>query len=107
MEKIKQRNLAEQIYKLCRQSPQGKVTTYREIAAALGTKGYQAIGQVLKKNPDPGTVPCFKIVKSTGEIGGYCGSDLKNISMKIEKLQKEGIVVREGKVDLGKCLFRF
>ncbi len=70
-------------------------------------KGYRAIGQVLRKNQNPEIVPCFKIVRSTGEIGGYGGSDVKNIVIKIKKLQEEGIVVKENKIDLEKFGFTF
>ena len=104
---MEKRNLAEQVYQLCKQVPKGKVTTYKEIAGVLGMSGFQAIGQILKKNPYPDIVPCFKIVKSSGEIGGYCGSNPKNISIKIQKLQKEGIVIKDNKVNLSKYLYRF
>lgn len=70
-------------------------------------KGYRAIGQVLKRNPNPNKVPCFKIVKSNGEIGGYCGSDAGNIAEKITKLEKEGIIITKNKIDLQQFGFTF
>ena len=48
---------AEQAYDLLRQVPQGRVTTYREIAHALGTKAYRGVGQAMKKNPYAPEVP--------------------------------------------------
>jgi len=108
MEKIKQGKLAEQVYRLCKQVPQGKVTTYREIAGALGMKGYQAIGQVLKKNPYAPVVPCHRVVKSDGTIGGFKGCIVgKEVVEKKNLLKKEGVLISEGKVDLQKYLFKF
>ncbi len=104
---MEKRKFTEQVYQLCRQIPKGKVTTYREIAAALGTKGYQAIGQVLKRNQYAPTVPCHRVVKSDGDVSGYYGSEYKKIREKIKKLAAEGVKIVEGKVDLRKCLFRF
>ncbi|MBI2125652.1 MGMT family protein, partial [Candidatus Woesearchaeota archaeon] len=90
------------------QIPQGKVTTYREIAAALGTKGYQAIGQVLKKNPYAPIVPCHRVVKSDGNLGGFKGClQGKEIIEKEMLLKREKVTFKDGKVDLEECLFRF
>ena len=100
--------LAEQVYQLCKQVPQGKVTTYREIAQTLGIKGYQAIGQVLRCNSYAPIVPCHRVVKSDGSLGGFKGCMVgKEIVEKEMLLRKEGVTVTEGKVDLEKCLFRF
>ena len=100
-------NFRTQVYTLCQQVPYGKVTTYREIARALSTTAYQAVGQALKCNADPISIPCFKVVKSDGSLGGYSGSSPKNIKRKIEKLENEGIKIINGKVDLEKHCFRF
>lgn len=98
---------AEEVYALCRIIPKGKVTTYKAIAEKLGSKSYRAVGQALKKNKEPQLIPCFKVVKSNGEVGGYCGSELKNIRKKTRKLEAEGITIVNGKVDLKKHLFSF
>ncbi|MDO8510878.1 MAG: MGMT family protein [Nanoarchaeota archaeon] len=84
------------------------MTTYRELARALEMKGYQAIGQVLKNNPYAPIVPCHRVVKSDGSLGGFKGCLVgKEIVEKETLLRKEGVTVQEGKVDLGKYLFRF
>lgn len=100
-------SLKENCYSLLKRIPKGKVTTYKELGRALNCKGYRAIGQILKRNSNLEDIPCFKVVKSNGEIGGYCGSSQKNILRKIEKLRNEGIEVIENKVELEKCLFKF
>ncbi|MEK6900935.1 MAG: MGMT family protein [Nanoarchaeota archaeon] len=60
-------------FSICQQIPKGKVTTYKEIASVLGTKGYQAIGQALQCNPYAPHVPCHRVVKSDGSLGGFKG----------------------------------
>lgn len=97
----------QKVYTLCQRIPKGNVTTYKIIAHALGSKGYQAIGQVLKKNDQPEHIPCYRVVKSDGSIGGYHGDHSKNILKKIKKLKADGITVKNGKVNLKKHLFSF
>ncbi len=84
------------------------MSTYKEIAEALGVKGYQAIGQVLKKNPYAPVVPCHRVVKSDGSLGGFKGCVVgKEIVEKKELLRKEGIKIEENKIDLKKYGFKF
>ena len=91
--------LKEKVYKLIKRVPRGKVVSYKEVGMVLNTKAYQAIGQILKSNKDPVNIPCFKVVKSNGEVSGYAGNDPKNIKKKILKLKDEGIEIRNGKID--------
>lgn len=99
---------AEKVYSLCRQIPEGKVTTYREIATALNTKAYQAVGQALKCNPSAPEVPCHRVISSNGTIGGFKGKRHgKEIKQKINLLEKEGVILQNGKIDLEKFLFQF
>ena len=84
------------------------MTTYREIAQALGMKGYQAIGQVLKKNPYAPIVPCHRVVKSDGSLGGFKGCIVgKEIVEKELLLKKEGVEIKENKIDLQRFGFTF
>lgn len=94
----------ERCYDLLKQIPKGRVTTYKLMAQALGTKAYRAVGNAMAKNPEPVTVPCHRVVKSDGSIGGYAlGTDKK-----IELLQNEGIQIENGRVvSLEKYLYRF
>ncbi|MDO8480243.1 MAG: MGMT family protein, partial [Nanoarchaeota archaeon] len=59
-------NFDENVWALCRKVPKGKVTTYKAIAEALGTKAYRRIGQALKRNPDAPRTPCHRVVASDG-----------------------------------------
>lgn len=97
-------SLDQRCYELLLQIPKGKVTTYRQIAHALGTKAYRAVGQVLNRNSNLVEVPCHRVVKSNGELGGYASGS----ASKLELLRQEGVYVSEdGQVDLSKYLYIF
>ena len=84
------------------------MTTYKEIAGVLGMKGYQAIGQVLKKNPYAPVVPCHRVVKSDGSLGGFKGCVVgKEIIEKERLLKKEGVEIKENKINLQQFGFSF
>ena len=51
------KTFADEAYDLLRQVPKGRVTTYKEIAHALGTKAYRSVGQAMKHNPYAPEVP--------------------------------------------------
>lgn len=105
MEKI---SFTEKVYSVCRKIPRGKVATYGELALALNTKGYRAIGQSLRCNPYAPKVPCHRVVKSDGRIGGFKGKkEGKEIEEKIRLLEKEGVRIVDGKIDLKRFLFSF
>ncbi len=100
--------LAENVYALISQVPKGKVTTYKSIAEKLGMKGYQAIGQVLRCNPNAPTVPCHRVISSSGSIGGFKGEvSGKEIEEKVLLLRSEGVIVVDGRIDLAKFGFRW
>lgn len=85
--------------------PRGRVTTYKELAKYLGrSKAARAVGNALNKNPGAPKVPCHRVIKSDGRIGGYA----KGIRKKIELLKKEGIKIERGKIkDFQKKIYRF
>ena len=71
----------------------GEKTTYSEIGEKIGSKAYRAIGNVLRKNPIPLIIPCHRVLKKNGDIGGFMGEsdkvwqvNLKKIMLKIEEL---------------------
>ncbi len=92
----------EWCYELLKQVPKGNVTTYKELAHALNTKAYRAVGNAMNKNPYAPKVPCHRVVNSDGSIGGFA-SGSKN---KIKMLKKEGIEIRNNKIDLKRYLFK-
>ena len=51
------KTFTEKAYDLLRKVPEGRVTTYKEIAHALGTKAYRGVGQAMRTNPYAPEVP--------------------------------------------------
>lgn len=94
----------ERCYALLNQIPKGKVTTYKEMANALGTNAWRAVGTAMAKNNDLIIVPCHRVVRSDGTIGQYAlGTDKKS-----ELLNNEGVEISNGKVNnLDKYFFKF
>jgi len=79
---------ADDVYDMLARIPEGKVTTYGDIARALGhPHASRAIGRILNKNPNPVVVPCHRVVMSDGNIGGYAFGKAR----KKELLKKEGL----------------
>lgn len=90
---------AQQVYTLLKQVPAGKVTTYKALAQAMNTSAYQAIGQAVRNNPNPPTIPCHRVVKASGLIGGFMGKTSgESIQKKINLLKKEGVICQQGKI---------
>lgn len=84
----------ERCYALLRKIPKGKVTTYREMARAMGTKAWRAVGTAMAKNQNLIETPCHRVVRSDGTIGQFAlGTDKK-----VELLTSEGVDIAKGKV---------
>jgi methylated-DNA-[protein]-cysteine S-methyltransferase len=67
----------------------GKVTTYSGLAAKIGSPGAaRAVGTALANNPFPLVIPCHRVVRADGSLGGFGGG----IRMKKELLDKEGVI---------------
>ncbi len=98
-------NLEQQVYTKLLEVPEGKVTTYGELAKAVGLKnGQRVIGNIMNKNPYPVIVPCHRVVKSDGKIGGYAYGE----NVKTKMLSDEGVTTLKGKIqDFEKKLYRF
>jgi O-6-methylguanine DNA methyltransferase len=89
--------------------PEGKVTTYGLIAKKLNTRAYRAVGNACRRNPYAPKVPCHRVVRSDGSIGGFGGKTSgKTVERKIRMLKREKVEILNGKVvDLVKVLFKF
>ena len=91
----------QKIYNLLKKVPKGKVTTYRILAEAIGTKAYRAVGQSMKNNPFAPEVPCHRVVASDGNIGGFSreiNPNSKEVKKKINMLRKEGVKIRNNRI---------
>jgi|Deesub1362A_J573_1020465.scaffolds.fasta_scaffold06351_2 methylated-DNA-[protein]-cysteine S-methyltransferase len=67
--------------------PYGKTISYGELAERIGTRGFRAVGQALKRNPLPVIVPCHRVL-AKNSLGGYAGK----INLKKALLRLEGAV---------------
>ena len=85
-------------YALLKKIPKGKVTTYKAIAKKLKTRAYRAVGNAMNKNPIPIKVHCHRVINSNGKLGGYS----KDLKKKVFLLKKEGIRIKNNKIDLKK-----
>ena len=84
----------QRCYELLSQIPKGKIVTYKQIANKLNTKAYRAVGNAMANNPNPITVPCHRVIKSNGLIGGYAFGTKKKINL----LEDEGIIIKKDKI---------
>jgi len=93
---IKDLNFRESVLNIVKQIPKGKLMTYGEIARELtgSVHAARAVGQAVAANPYPVVVPCHRVVRSDGDIGGYSSG----VEKKIRLLSAEGVEIREGKV---------
>jgi len=98
-------NFNEKVWALLKRIPKGKVSTYKLVAIAIGKPhAARAVGNACNRNPGAPKVPCHRVVKSSGELGGYS----KGVSKKTALLESEGVKINNGKVlDFSRKLFRF
>ncbi len=75
------------VYDTVGKIPRGEVRSYKWVAETIGNpKAFRAVGNALNKNPTPGIVPCHRVVKSDGSIGGF----VNGTKEKIKILKMEG-----------------
>ncbi len=97
-------NFNQRCYELLEKITAGRVTTYKAMAEALGTKAYRAVGNAMNKNPNAPQVPCHRVVGVDGSLTGYAFG----LDKKVEILKSEGVEVKNNKVvDLKKIIFEF
>lgn len=93
----------ERVYKLVREIPKGKVTTYGEIAWVLNMSP-RVVGNALHLNPNPQKTPCHRVVNRNGRLApsyAFGGKDEQR-----KKLQAEGIEFKNENINLKICLFK-
>lgn len=93
------------VYEQVIRIPEGKVATYGQLAHLCGSpRASRAVGYALHFNPDPGRIPCHRVVNRFGGLApayAFGGIDIQKI-----KLEAEGVVVREDNtVDLEKYIW--
>jgi methylated-DNA-[protein]-cysteine S-methyltransferase len=94
----------KRVYNILRRVPRGRVTSYQEIAKALGNKNLaRAVGNALNKNPFAPRVPCHRVINSDGTLGGYASGARRKKKLLLAERVKFS---RDGKI-LGQNIFKF
>jgi methylated-DNA-[protein]-cysteine S-methyltransferase len=87
----------QKVWAVTARIPKGKVATYGDIARALKTKAYRAVGNALNRNPYAPQVPCHRVVGADGSLTGFA----MGVEKKVQMLREEGITFRQdGRVDM-------
>lgn len=82
------KDFALRVREAVRKIPRGQVLTYKQVAMLAGSpNASRAVGNLMKKNYDK-KVPCHRVIRSDGKIGGYNGGEAK----KIKLLREEGFL---------------
>ena len=90
---IRKKIMNGDVYELLKKIPAGKVTTYGDLAKALGNpSASRIVGKILGQNPNPIQVPCHRVVMSNGILGGYAYGSAKKRGL----LEKEGLSFTNG-----------
>jgi len=77
--------------------PKGEVKTYSWVAAKIGNpKASRAVGTALSKNPFLIIIPCHRVIRKDGSLGGFS----QGLAKKIELLEQEGIKIKNNRVDI-------
>lgn len=86
----------QRVWAMVARIPRGKVASYSQVAAALGSRGCRAVGGALNRNPYAPAVPCHRVVGKRGDIVGFaCGVERKR-----ELLEEEGVCFKGSRVDM-------
>ena len=89
----------QKLFELLQEIPHGKVTTYGNLANALGNKAWaRAVGNALHQNSDGDQYPCYKVVNSKGELS--CAYAFGGIDEQKRRLEADGIEVIDHRIDL-------
>lgn len=71
----------EKVYAVVKKIPKGQTLTYKQVAKLAGSENAsRAVGNILNKNYNP-EIPCHRVIKSTGEPGGYNRGPLEKIKL--------------------------
>ena len=72
----------QKVYNIVRRIPKGKTMTYGQVAAAIGQpRAARAVGNALNKNPFAPMVPCHRVIRSDGSVGGFAGGSQKKLQL--------------------------
>ena len=80
------------VWKYLKKIPKGQIRTYSDVAKAINEpKSVRAVANAVGKNPYAPKIPCHRVVRSDGSLGGYSGKG--GINTKRKLLKSEGILL--------------
>ena len=95
----------EVIYEVVKQIPKGCVATYGQVAALAGNRRLaRVVGYALHVNPDPDSIPCYRVVNRYGEVSKAFAFGGANRQIRL--LEEDGVEFVDGKVDLERFLWK-
>tara|TARA_B100001057_G_C22489695_1_gene809753 strand:- start:324 stop:611 length:288 start_codon:yes stop_codon:yes gene_type:complete len=93
MKNIKGTNFQKRVWSEIRKIPKGKTITYKELAEKIGKpNAYRAVANACAQNPSLITIPCHRVIRGDGKMGGYMGK--KGSERKKALLRKEGVKLK-------------
>ena len=91
LENLKKSNYPEfyqKVWTVVSSIPRGEIRSYSWVEKQIGNpKAARAVGRALNKNPFLGIIPCHRVIRKDGKLGGFS----KGVEKKIELLKIEGI----------------
>ena len=80
------------VWNYLKKIPKGKTRTYLQVAKAIGKpKAHRAVANAVGKNPYPPKIPCHRVIRSDGSLGGYSGKG--GIKTKLKLLRSEKVKI--------------
>ena len=90
--KLKGTDFQVKVWKYLLKISKGKVKTYKQVAIAIKSPfSARAVGNAVSKNPHAPQIPCHRVIKSDGSLGGYSGKG--GIKTKKKLLKNEGVTL--------------
>jgi len=91
-------DFARRVWEQVRRVPYGEVRSYKWVGTRVSCRGYRAIGKILSCNPFPILVPCHRIIREDGSLGGYS----QGLKVKEELLRMEGVTLGRENIEQGR-----
>tara|TARA_A100001388_G_scaffold62966_1_gene43987 strand:- start:277 stop:555 length:279 start_codon:yes stop_codon:yes gene_type:complete len=92
MKRISPTKFQLKVWKYLKTIPKGKVETYKQVAIGIKSpKSARAVANACAKNPYAPKIPCHRVIKSNGALGGYSGKG--GIKEKLRLLRSEKVVI--------------
>ena len=88
--KLKGTKFQLKVWKYLKTIQKGKVKTYKQVAIGIKSpKSARAVANACAKNPYPLTIPCHRVIRTDGKIGGYSGEGGIKTKKKLLKQEQE------------------